>query len=64
MAGHSTVHSVHFPMYHFIGVIEFICSRVPYAMKGVIIGAQYTLLMIFSIPTLAIVLLFQQDLSI
>ena len=48
----------------FIGVIKFICSQVPYAMKGVIIGAQYTLLMIFSIPTLAIVLLFQQDLSI
>ena len=48
----------------FVGVIEFICSQVPYSMKGVIIGAQYTLILILSIPTLAIVLLFQQDLSI
>ena len=48
----------------FIGIIEFICSQVPYSMKGVIIGTQYTLILICSIPTLATVLLFKQNLSI
>ena len=47
-----------------IGVIEFICSQVPYSMKGVLIGAQYTLTLIFSIPTIATVVLFKQKLSI
>ena len=47
-----------------IGVIEFICSQVPYSMKGVIIGAQYTLILILSIPALAMVVLLNQDLSI
>ncbi len=30
-----------------IGIIEFICSQVPYSMKGVIIGTQYTLILVF-----------------
>ena len=48
-----------------IGAIEFICSQAPYSMKGVIIGAQYTLILICSIPTLVIiaVVLSKTDLS-
>ena len=47
------------------GLIEFICSQAPYSMKGAIIGAQYTLLSICSIPTLVIigVVLYKTDLS-
>ena len=47
------------------GLIEFICSQAPYSMKGAIIGAQYTLISICSIPTLVIlvVVLFKTDLS-
>ena len=48
----------------FIGVIEFICSQVPYSTKGVIIGAQYTLMLIFLIPTIAVAVIFKQNLSI
>ena len=47
------------------GLIEFICSQAPYSMKGAIIGAQYTLLSICSIPTLIIiaaVVLYKKDL--
>ncbi len=40
-----------------IGIIEFICSQVPYSMKGVIIGAQYTLILVLLIPTVVIVAL-------
>ena len=47
-----------------MGVIEFICSQVPYSMKGVIIGAQYTLTLIFSIPALTMGVLFKRKLSI
>ena len=48
-----------------IGAIEFICSQAPYSMKGVIIGAQYTLISICLIPTLVIiaVVLSKTDLS-
>ena len=48
------------------GLVEFICSQIPYSMKGAIIGAQYTLLSICSIPTLVIiaaVVLYKKDLS-
>ena len=47
------------------GAIEFICSQAPYSMKGVIIGAQYTLISICSIPTLVViaVVLSKTDLS-
>ena len=47
------------------GLVEFICSQAPYSMKGAIIGAQYTLLIICSIPTLVIiaVVLYKADLS-
>ena len=47
------------------GAIEFICSQAPYSMKGVIIGAQYTLISICSIPTILIiaVVLSKTDLS-
>ena len=38
-----------------IGVIEFTCSQAPYSMKGVIMGAQYTLVSICSIPLLVII---------
>ena len=50
----------------FIGVIEFICSQVPYSMKSVtvIIGAQYTLMLIILIPTIAVSVIFKQNLSI
>ncbi len=37
-----------------IGIIEFICSQAPYSMKGVIMGAQYALISICSIPILVI----------
>ena len=47
-----------------IGTFEFICSQVPYSMKGVIIGAQYTLILIGLIPILAMVLFFKLDFSI
>ena len=47
------------------GAIEFICSQAPYSMKGIIIGAQYTLISICSIPTFVIipVVLSKTDLS-
>ena len=48
------------------GLIEFICSQAPYSMKGAIIGAQYTLLSICSIPLVVIiaaVVLYKVDLS-
>ena len=46
------------------GLIEFICSQAPYSMKGAIIGAQYTMLSICSIPMIAIlaVVLYKKDL--
>ena len=37
------------------GVIEFICSQAPYSMKGIIMGAQYTLISICSIPNIIII---------
>ncbi len=49
----------------FIGVIEFICSQVPYSMKGIVIGAQYTLASVGLIPAvIAISLILKQDISI
>jgi peptide/histidine transporter 3/4 len=47
------------------GVIEFICSQAPYSMKGVIMGAQYTLISICSIPILVtnVVILNTESLS-
>ena len=47
------------------GAIEFTCSQAPYSMKGVIMGAQYTLVSICSIPTLVIlaVVFYKKDLS-
>ena len=49
----------------FAGLIEFICSQAPYSMKGAIIGAQYTLLSICSIPLVVIIalVLYKKDLS-
>ena len=47
-----------------IGIIEFICSQVPYSMKGVIIGAQYTLILVLLIPTVVIVALTKVHFSI
>lgn len=47
-----------------VGVIEFICSQVPYSMKGIVVGAQYILMTVCSIPTLVMVLIFQQEFSI
>ena len=46
------------------GLIEFICSQAPYSMKGVIIGAQYTLISVCSIPMIVIiaVVLYKKDL--
>ena len=37
------------------GVIKFIGSQAPYSMKGITIGAQYTLISICSIPTIIII---------
>ena len=49
----------------FIGVVEFICSQVPYSMKGVIFGAQYSLMLILSIPIiLAMAVIFKQNPSV
>ncbi len=48
------------------GIIEFICSQAPYSMKGVIIGAQYSLVSIFSIATVVVAtctVTFKKDLS-
>jgi peptide/histidine transporter 3/4 len=47
------------------GVIEFICSQAPYSMKGVIMGAQYTLVSICSTPTIIVILVvfYKTDLS-
>jgi peptide/histidine transporter 3/4 len=47
------------------GIIEFICSQAPYSMKGVIMGAQYTLISICSIPILVtnVVILNTESLS-
>ncbi len=47
------------------GVVEFICSQSPYSMKGVIVGAQYTLVSICSIPSIIIILVvfYKTDLS-
>ena len=45
------------------GIIEFICSQVPYSMKGVIMGTQYTLGTICSAVGIFVVLL-EKDLSI
>ena len=46
------------------GLIEFICSQAPYSMKGAIIGAQYTLISICSIPMIVIIaVLYKKDLS-
>jgi peptide/histidine transporter 3/4 len=46
------------------GIIEFICSQAPYSMKGVIIGAQYTLVSMSSIPIIStIVVLLKKDVS-
>ena len=48
-----------------LGIIEFICSQVPYSMKGVMMGAQYALVTVCFIPTVvAIVVLLKMDLSI
>ena len=41
-----------------VGIIEFIYSQVPYSMKGLIIGAQYTLVQICSIPIAAVIVMF------
>ena len=47
------------------GLIEFICSQAPYSMKGAIIGAQYTLISICSIPMIVIIaVLYKKDLSL
>ncbi len=46
------------------GAIEFICSQVPYSMIGIVIGAQCTLILVCSIPTVAMGLIFQQEFSI
>ena len=47
-----------------VGIIEFICSQVPYSMKGIVIGAQYTLALVCSVPMIGLVVLFKQlDLS-
>ncbi len=49
----------------FTGVIEFICSQVPYSMKGIVVGAQYTLALVCTIPFLiATFLIFKYDISI
>ena len=47
------------------GLIEFICSQAPYAMKGAIIGTQCSLISICSIPTFVIIamVLYKNDLS-
>ncbi len=47
-----------------IGIIEFICSQVPYSMKGVIIGAQYALILVLLTPTVVIVALTKVHFSI
>ena len=47
-----------------IGAIEFICSQGPYSMKGVIIGAQYTLILVFLVPTVVVAVLSKLHLSI
>ena len=46
------------------GLIEFICSQAPYSMKGAIIGAQYTMISICSIPMIVIiaVVVYKKDL--
>ena len=58
---------LHFISFTFLltGLIEFICSQAPYSMKGAIIGAQYTLASICSIPMIVIiaVVLYKVDLS-
>ena len=67
-------HWLAIPQYlHFIsltflltGATEFICSQAPYSMKGVIIGAQYTLISICLIPLVVIitaVVFYKKDLS-
>ena len=49
----------------FTGVIEFICSQVPYSMKGIVIGAQYTLGLVCSIPLIIVAfLMLKYDISI
>ena len=49
----------------FTGVIEFICSQVPYSMKGIVIGAQYTLGLVCSIPLIIVTfLMVKYDISI
>ena len=47
------------------GIIEFICSQVPYSMKGIMMGALYTLVTICSVPIVGVfVVLLEKDLSI
>ena len=47
------------------GIIEFICSQVPYSMKGIMMGAQYTLVTICSVPIVGVfMVLLEKDLSI
>ena len=60
---------LHFISLTFIltGIIdsEFICSQVPYSMKGIMMGAQYTLVTICSVPIVGVfVVLLEKDLSI
>ena len=48
------------------GETEFICSQAPYSMKGVIIGAQFTLISVCIIPLVVIiaaVVFYKKDLS-
>ena len=48
------------------GATEFICSQAPYSMKGVIIGAQFTLISVCIIPLVVIiaaVVFYKKDLS-
>ena len=50
-----------------VGIIEFICSQVPYSMKGIVIGEQYTLALVCSVesvPMIGLLVLFKRlDLS-
>ena len=42
-----------------IGIIEFISSQVPYSMKGLMVGVQYTLIAISLIPSVLLLQVFK-----
>ena len=48
-----------------IGIVEFIAAQAPYSMKGLVLGAQYTLTLFFAaIESILYYTLFNRKLSI